>query len=151
MNPLEKALKGANEFVAEYFQDPNLFPALPESIQNSEEELTKLVHNTSKFYDIIHPERKMRWGGDLSGLLGEKVHIPETEHADGRPRRAESGYRVNVEYLQSIDIDPSKVLFFRLTQPSDKPKQEYYWTSDYFEVLRGLRAEIPGEQRERVL
>jgi len=148
MTILEKALKGANEFVAEYFQDPNLFPALPEEIRNSEEELTKLVQNSGKFYDVIYPERKKRWNGDLSGLLGEEVHIPETEHADGRTRRAETGYRVDAEYLKSIDIDPSKVLFFRITQSSDKPKPEYYWTSDYFEVLRGLYAEVSGEQRE---
>ncbi|MBW3004330.1 hypothetical protein KY310_00665 [Candidatus Woesearchaeota archaeon] len=148
MNLPEKAMEGANPFILKYFQDPNLFPALPEEIRNSEERLTEIVQNTSRFSDLIYKERKKRWAEDLTGLLGEEVHIPETKHADGRTRRAESGYRVNVDYLRSIGIDPSKVLFFRLTQPSDDPKPEYYWTSDYFEVLRDLSAEIFGEQRE---
>jgi hypothetical protein len=148
MNLPEKAMENANPFIIEYFQDPNLFPALPEEIRNSEERLTEIVQNTSRFADLIHKERKKRWSGDLTGLLAEEVQIPETERADGRTRHAEDGYRVNVDYLRSIDIDPSKVLFFRLTQPSDEPKPEYYWTSDYFEVLRDLSAEVSGKQRE---
>jgi hypothetical protein len=36
---------------------------------------------------------------------------------------------------------------FRVTQPSTTPKPEYYWTSDYFEVTRGLHAEISIEDR----
>ncbi|MBW3002803.1 hypothetical protein KY338_06605 [Candidatus Woesearchaeota archaeon] len=151
MNLPEKAMENANPFVLEYFQDPNLFPALPEEIRNSEERLTEIVQNTSRFSDLIHKERQKRWNGDLTGLLGEEVQVPEKEHADGRTRHAEDGYRVNVDYLKTINIDASKVLFFRLTQPSDEPKPEYYWTSDYFEVLRGLDAEIPGEQRDHAV
>ena len=148
MNPLENAMEGANPFIIEYFQDPNLFPALPEEIRNSETKLTELLHNSGKFLDLIHIERKKRGDGDLTGLFEEEVHVPETEHADGRTRHAETGYKINVDYLQSVGVDASKVLFFRLTQPSDDPKPEYYWTSDYFEVLRGLTAEIPPEQSE---
>ncbi|MBD3303770.1 hypothetical protein GF343_01370 [Candidatus Woesearchaeota archaeon] len=151
MNLSEKAMEEANPFVLEYFQDPNLFPALPEEIRNSEERLTEIIQNTSRFSDLIYKERQKRWSGDLTGLLGEEVPVPETEHADGRTRRAETGYRVNVDYLQAIGIDPSKVLFFRLTQPSDEPKPEYYWTSDYFEALRGLTVEVPEEQRDNAV
>jgi len=81
-------------------------------------------------------------------LLGEEVNISETAHEDGRTRRAESGQRVNVEYLRSQGIDPSKVLFFRITQDSDTPKPEYYWTSDYGETQRGLRVEVSPEKRK---
>jgi len=53
-----------------------------------------------------------------------------------------------VAYLKTKGIDPSKVLFFRITQPTDNPKPEYYWTSDYSEVQKGLTAEISPEQRK---
>lgn len=148
MDALETAIKHANVFTIKYFQDPNLLPALPESIKNSEEELTAIVKNTTRFYEMIYKERKKRWAGDLTGLFAEEVHIPETRHADGRTRRAESNYRVNAEYLRTIGIDSSKILFFRITQPSDEPKPEYYWTSDYFETLRGLDIEVAGKQRD---
>lgn len=101
-----------------------------------------------RFQSIIIKEREKRWSGDLSGLLGEEITIPETQHAGGRQRRAESGYKINVDYLKTIGLDPKKILFFRATQPSLTPKPEYYWTSDYFETVRGLTAEIPPEQRK---
>ena len=102
----------------------------------------------SKFQNIITPERQKRWDGDMSGLFGDKIHIAETTHANGKIRRAESDYKINVEYLKTQGIDPSQVLFFRVTQPTDKPKPEYYWTSDYFETQKGLTREISSKQRK---
>jgi len=141
MNPPEKSLKHANEFTAKYFKDPNLLPALQTNISESEEDLSAIVKNTTQFYELIYRERKKRWAGDLTGLFAEEAHIPATKHADGRIRREESGYKVNVDYLRTLEIDPSKILFFRITQPSEEPKPEYYWTSDYLEALRGLDRE----------
>ncbi len=134
--------------VLDYFKDRDFFTSLPEAIQNNAETLQGYIINMSKFLNVITPERRKRWNGDNSGMLGDEVHIPETTHSDGRTRRAQSGQRINVEYLRSQGIDPSQVLFFRRTQPSTKPKPEYYWTSDYFETQRGLTREISGAQRD---
>ncbi len=51
--------------------------------------------------------------------------------------------------MEKNKIDPQKVLFFRVTQPTQEGeiKPEYYWTSDYFETRKGLRQEIPSELR----
>jgi len=149
--PLEIMAQEEGRYTIKSFMDPDLFKALPESITGSEKEMTAFVKNTAMFEEMIYKERKKRWSGDLTGLFGEEVNIPETKHADGRTRRAESGYKINVGYLPSVGIDASKVLFFRITQPSDEPKPEYYWTSDYFETVRGLDAEVSGEQRENAV
>lgn len=140
-----------NPFILRYFKDQDFFDSLPEETRSSDDKLSELLDNSGKFNDIIHSERENRWRGNKSGLLGEETKIPETEHAGGRKRRSESGYKINIEYLRTIDIDPSKVLFFRATQPSDQPKPEYYWTSDYFETQRGLTVEIPPEQRKTAI
>lgn len=133
-------------FTETFFKDPDAIACLPEEIRNSDEKLAALMVNCEKFARSISSERKKRWGGDF-GLFREEVIIPETIHHNGRTRRSEQGYRIDVEYLRSIGVDPSKVLFFRITQPSDTPKQEYYWTSDYRETKQGLTAEIPVSQR----
>lgn len=141
--------EGMSPFALECFKDPDLYGALPELIKSDREALKQLMMNMAKFNSLIHVERKKRWSGDQSGLLAEEITLDETQHADGRKRRSEAGYRIHVEYLRSQGIDPKKVLFFRTTQPSDTPKPEYYWTSDYFETRRGLRQEIPTEQRRQ--
>ncbi len=155
---MEKVAKGLIEkgmdpdsLILESFEDPDFFHALPAEISESDEKIAEFLDNSEKFFKVIHVERQKRWNGDASGLLGEEVNIAESTHADGRKRRAESGYRVNVEYLKTIGIDPSKVLFFRATQPSAEPKPEYYWTSDFFEAKEGLTVEIPAAQRETAI
>jgi len=140
-----------NPFILRDFKDPDFFNSLPAEIRDSNQRLSELLDNSRKFSDIIHLEREKRWKDDTSGLLGEKVDIAETLHAGDRKRRAESGYKINVEYLKTAGIDPSKVLFFRATQPADQAKPEYYWTSDYFETQRGLTIEIPVEQRKTAI
>ncbi|MFA5413351.1 MAG: hypothetical protein WC348_02330 [Patescibacteria group bacterium] len=149
-NLIEKGTS-VNPFILKDFEDPNFFNSLPAEIRDSDQKLSELLDNSGKFNDIIHLERERRWDNDTSGLLGEKVDIAETTHAEGRTRRAESGYKINVDYLKTKGIDPSKILFFRATQPSDTPKPEYYWTSDYFETQRGLTVEISAEQRKTAI
>lgn len=137
-----------NPFVVDYFKDPDFYNALPEDIKKSDPVLRELMVNMSRFNTIISVERRKRSSGDTSGLLGEEMQLGETEHADGRVRRAEVGYKINLEYLRNQGINPKQVLFFRTTQPSIEPKPEYYWTSDYFETRRGLRQEIPTKLRK---
>ncbi len=142
---------GLHPFVLEFFEDTKLLHALPKTITSDERNLRDLILNMSKFYNILHLERKKSGQGDVSGLFGEEVHIPETSHASGKIRRAESGARINVNFLRNQGTNPARVLFFRLTQPSDQPKPEYYWTSDYFETQHGLTQEIPSEQRKTAI
>ncbi len=134
--------------VSEYFKDPAFFNSLPASIRDDEEVLFAYLKNSSQFDDLISPERQKAPSKPGEGLLGEDVVINEGAHADGRPRRVEEGYLVQVDYLNQINIDPTKVLVFRVTQPSDSPKPEYYWTTDLFETKRGLQREIRPEQRQ---
>ena len=138
-----------NPIVDQYFEDPNLFGALPDEIRESDEKLEEVIYNCGKFHDILHKEQSKRYAKDTSGLFGDKVFTRELEDPNGRGRIAEEGFKLNVSYLNSLGIDPEKVLFFRRTQPSgDAPKPEYYWTSDYSEALKGLTAEITGERRK---
>lgn len=138
-----------NAFVTSYFKDPELFHALPAEIRTNLSLLMEYIKATSKFNDLVEKERSRRFRGDTMGLLAEEVNIPKSLHISGGTRRAEEGYRVNVDYLRTVGIDPTKVLFFRITQPSSQPKPEYYWTSDYWETVHGLTVEVHGEQREK--
>jgi hypothetical protein len=131
----------------ELFSDADFFDALPEDIREHRDGLAEYIANSGRFHSIIQEERMKYFGGDTSGLLGKVVETPSAEHQDGRVRHEESGAKINVAYLREIGIDPKKVLFFRVTQPSQTPKPEYYWTSDFFETRNGLSAEIPSEQR----
>lgn len=136
----------ADPITTKYFYDPDLFYAL--TAEKQDDELIPYIVNMGKFADARYPARERRWNGDESGLLGEEIHIPETQHFNGRVRRAEEGYKLNIDYLSTIGIDPTKVLFFRVTQPmGEQPKPEYYWTSDFFETVDGLTQEIPFSQR----
>lgn len=134
-----------NPLTIKYFHDPNLFRALSQEMQSGNQLLLEYIMNVGKFNDLINT-------GDISGLLGEEVHLPESKHSDGRVRRAEDGYKINLDHLRSVGIDPTKVLFFRVTQPmGEQPKPEYYWTSDYYETLKGLTREIPPSQRKTAI
>jgi len=130
------------------FKNKDFFNALPQAWKDEPEILGQYMLHTVHFASIISQERKERAQRETGGLLGEKISLPPSMHADGRERRAEEGYRLNTEYLRSQGIDPSKVLFYRITQPSDEPKPELYWTSDLAEVGMGLTAEISPEKKE---
>ncbi|MFA7243684.1 MAG: hypothetical protein WC080_00065 [Patescibacteria group bacterium] len=140
-----------NPMVAEYFEDPDLYESLPENIRSSDNRMAELIAHSMAFSDFAYKARKKRWGGDVSGFLGKEVTIPETPHNDGQVRQSETGYQVNLEALGDEKINPDLVLFFRVTQPSESPKPEYYWMSDYYEAKNGLTAEIPPEQRENAI
>lgn len=133
--------------VRETFFDPEFVESLPAEIRERPEVLKEYLVNTSRFHDLLHEERA-RAQGDQAGLFGATADAPEVAHEDGRTRHAESGRRIRLDYLRGAGVDPAKVLYFRATQPSDMPKPEYYWTSDFFETLKGLNAEIPEAQRK---
>lgn len=144
---LERSGLTPHPWTHEMFTDPQFFNALPERIQGDPQILGEYIAHCNRFYESLYGERLKNSKGDTSGLLGPVIEAPSVPHQDGRVRDAESGKKINVPYLRTIGIDPSKVLFFRVTQPSVQPKPEYYWTSDYFETTRGLTAEIPSAQR----
>jgi len=148
---LQKQGVKINPMVADYFKDPSLYNSLPQEIRESENRFAEIIAHSMAFNDFVYKARKKVWSGDKSGFLGEEVSIPETTHHDGRTRRAETGEKLNLTALVEENINPDMVLFFRVTQSSDQPKPEYYWTSDYYETKRGLNAEIPREQREKAV
>ncbi len=135
-----------NLFVNDIFRDTKVHNGLKEKL--GDEELFVWYENTTRFNNMISEERSRRAGGDMSGLLGEEIVIPETVHADGSTRRSEQGYKINLEVVESKGIDTTKVAMFRLTQPSETPKPEYYWTANYFESKRGLQQEVSSEKRK---
>ena len=89
-----------NEIVLGYLRDPDLFKALPQEIQDDEKKLAEIVNNSTKFFNLIAPERKKRWDNDPSGLFGEKMDAPSFNLPNGGIRKKESGYKINVEYLK---------------------------------------------------
>lgn len=100
-------------------------------------DIAEAIAFSSKF-DQVAPE-----------LFQENVELPEGHgnYSNGHPRRAESGARLDLERVKQYGIDPAKVIFFRVTQPSDDPKPEFYWTTDFMETRGGLGAEL-GKQRQ---
>jgi len=148
---LKEQGKGIDTFYATPFKNPDFYNALPQQVRENDESLLQYLENTARFNEIITKERTRRFQGDMTGLLAEEVTTTETTHADKRARRIEAGHRVNVDYLYTIGVNPSKVLFFRVTQPSTTPKPEYYWTSDLFETIEGLHREIPPEHRKKAI
>ena len=144
-----KYQESVNPITYEIFSDPRLYSALPDEYKVDPIGFENLLLHTSRFSQLVDKEMDRRWNGDTSGLFGEEVQIPETIHAGGATRRAESGYKINVDSLARHNIDPKKVLFFRTTQPSSIPKPEWYWTTDFFETQKGLSREISPEDRQK--
>ncbi|OGG55745.1 hypothetical protein A3D71_00860 [Candidatus Kaiserbacteria bacterium RIFCSPHIGHO2_02_FULL_55_20] len=126
----------------------DFFEGIPDILRNDRQRLLQYITNSSRFHDLIHTARKRAWSGDSTGLLGKEVEIQGIVGHAGKERRKEAGLMLNLEYLRSIGIDPSKVLFFRRTDPGEAdPRPERYWTSDYGEALDGLTAEIGYPRR----
>lgn len=140
-NALEAALSlcktDVHPMVYEMLDDPKLLNALPAHIKQPEV-LALYLEHTSRFAEA-----------DKRKFLKEEVTLPQTQHADGRTRREERGQRVDTEELRNMGIDPAYVMYFRVTQPSDTPKPEYYWTSDLTEVKQGLTQEITEDARSK--
>ncbi len=51
------------------------------------------------------------------------------------------------KYARRGDYDPNFVLCFRRAIPTEEEKTENFWSTNFNEVLNGLRAEISEEQR----
>jgi hypothetical protein len=131
--------------VAERFMDSGLFAALLDKIQQDPALLVAYIKNTDQFEELVakdisaHTENK---------VTGPTVSILETVFENGSVRPAESGPLIDLQKLVDKGVDPSKVIFFRVTQPGDTPKPEYYWTTDLFETQKGLHQEITPEKRK---
>lgn len=125
-----------------YWEKTEIYPFLA-NIEASE--LKEYIRHSNRYYSLTR-------SSDLFDR-SKKVVIPvsdDNKHAKGQLRREEEGYKLSFEFLKSISIDPTKVLYFRVTQPSLEPKPEYYWTNDASEVVGGLRVEL-GRQRETAI
>ena len=131
-----------NPLIYDQFTEPSFVAAIPESIKNDPAVLANWLKNSSLFADLV--------GRDSRKILGDVIKLPESQHADGRERRAEEGPEVLVNKIKEEGVDLNGVLFFRRTLlANETSKPESYWTSDYWETVRGLSVEIAGEQREK--
>lgn len=136
-NHLTKKGISVHPFVYEYFTDPKFFNSLPSLIRQNPIAMLRLLNANSKFYEVVNDPR----------LYNKEVKISANTHQDGRQRMFEQGPKVNLDYLVSKGINPAHVLVFRVTQPSAVAKPEYYWTTDFYEIQKGLRREISEEKR----
>ncbi len=137
-NMLLKQGKEVHPMVIEYFSEPRFFNALPDIIKHNPIEMLRLIETNSKFYNCINDP----------ALYGKEIQIKDSKTDSGHTREEEFGRVINMDYLRLRKIDPTRILFFRITQPSNKPKPEYYWTCDLYETLKGLRMEISPEKRK---
>lgn len=123
--------------IFEYFQNGALYNSLRAAMKGDDVEMSRFISNTSRFNSLIQDQ----------ALYGREMVIAHGFLENGTARREEMGKVINLAYLREKWVDPSKVLFFRVTQPG-WPKPEYYWTTDMFEVFNGLRQEISPEKRK---
>jgi hypothetical protein len=138
---------GDQAWLRRQFGDPKILEGLAETEEKTGIPLEEFIRHSFRFHHAT--ER----GTSTGAIAGEDITIETGEHNllhTGEQRRTESGSKVDIERIEKLEIDPSKVLFFRVTQPSDTPKPEYYWTSDSVEARNGLTWEL-GEQAETAI
>ena len=130
-------LEAANIYVWDHLTNSWKDKPLLDAFERQGVDIAEVVAYSSKFH-LMSQE-----------LFSEEVELPEGHgsHQNGHPRRAESGKKLELERVKQAGIDPSKVIFFRVTQPSDQPKPEFYWTTDFVETRGGLSVEL-GKQRQ---
>lgn len=134
--------------ITEMFNDRRVGELLI-STSNEEQRFDYLKNST--LFDYLQSKDKQSIVSGEPCLYGEETTVLETIKADGTVRRAESGRKIDLDYARKNGIDVSKVLVFRATQPSDVPKPESYWTTDYFETVKGLGAEMGQKNRESAI
>lgn len=132
-------MEGIDPLFLDKVDDDDMLRVLFEHCDSVGEDPADYIRNSSEFAQLLA-------GRQASGLLGESVTVEESDenlHRTGEQRRAETGRVLDVDFVRSRGIDPSKVLFFRATQPqTDGPKPEFYWTTDLAEVRTGLNDEL---------
>ncbi len=117
----------------------------------SPEEQYQYLKNTSLFEAKLKKDSWLSSAGEPNTMFGAETIAPEMIKANGAIIPPESGKAIDINNLREAGIDPSKVLVFRATQPSDQPKPEYYWTTDYFETKKGLNAEMGENNRNTAI
>lgn len=114
------------------YDDQALLDALA---QNGAIDIKELIRHSARFAELSQT-------GDIYGPVMEIPESPDNTMWDGQPRRHETGHTIDLDKVRAGGVDPDQVLYFRVTQPSDTPKPEYYWTTDLTEVRNGLNQEL---------
>ena len=134
------------QWMRHQFADPRLIDGLATLEQESGVPVTEYLRHSHR-YNRWHSNQEMFTPpieitlSETLGAVALGTH-PLNVHVDGSPRRHEEGHLLSLNGVRKAGIDPSKVLFYRVTQPADGAKPEYYWTSDALEVRTGLRSEL---------
>jgi hypothetical protein len=97
-----------------------------------------------------------RWSElDTSLVLNGQAIIPSSHlnlRQSGVERREERGAIIDLDLVRAQGVDPSRVLYYRATQPATTtPKPEYFWTSDSLEVRTGLRRELGSQENQAIV
>lgn len=138
----------------------NLYPGLIDRLDDH-----KLIDGLAKYAEqsgvplkeYIRHSNRFAQLDRFKGLFdrSQPVTIPSTAEGNldqyGQPRREETGHRLDLDYVRESGVDPRCVLFFRVTQPSDQPKLELYWTSDLSETKGGLGRELGSQAQTAVV
>jgi len=111
-------------------EDEPLNPALIDKLNQSDlleakvgVDLKEYIRHSSRFSLLAR----------RGGIFGHIAAIPQTHNnldVRGDLRRHEEGPVVDMGAVVDNGVDPSHVLYFRVTQPSEAPKAEYYWTRE---------------------
>lgn len=124
-------------WIRRQFADPAMLNGLGEAEQRTGIPAAEFVKHSMWFSRL-----------DRTSIMHGYREIPQSAdnvHQDGRPRRHEEGAVIDLDLVRAQGIDPAKVLYYRVTQPNETPKPEYYWTSDSVEVRGGLGVELGGQ------
>ncbi len=130
------------------FGDQNLFDGLRAVEASGGVPMKEYVRHSHRFSMLSH---------DLDSVLNGRVAISSGDgntRQNGQERRDEEGSVIDLDLVRTQGVDPSKVLYYRVTQPAtpDNPlKPEYYWTSDSLEVRTGLGKELAGKDATAVV
>lgn len=122
----------------EIFETKLFIEHLPSQLRENIDELASFAEHSSRLQELLYDQR----------IYGETLTLSRHGSHD-RIHPDDEGQRVLLDELRKLGCDPKHVLIFRVTQPSDAPKPEGFWTTDFFETQRGLTREISPEDRMR--
>ena len=128
------AMAESNPMVAEMFSNKQLIAALPSSISTNSNLMEEYRINTAKMFILEQKYPEI--------VFKEEVSEPEHKLGNGKIRKAQTGKRIDVKAIATAGVNLDRVLVFRVTI-NGVEKPEDFWTTDFYETVRGLSVEIP--------
>ena len=117
----------------------------------SSEEQYQYFKNTSLFETKLKKDKWLTAAGNSNTMFGKETIAPAITKENSAEIPPIEDKLININHIKESGMDPSKILVFRATQPSDLAKPENNWSSDYFETKRGLWTEFGKERRKSAI